>query len=154
MYSTSRLRVTGSTLANACRQGACVYVVGYGSQPSYLTSTTFEKCAGAKGKSFGGAVYAQENDLISSAAGGPHRGLHLVRCVVRDCSAHSGAGVYAARGSLWIRDGTAFERNAAAFEGGGVTVLTGTLYIADSLFRNSAAARDGGGVSATARAFA
>ena len=150
VYSTSRLRVTRSTLANAgAVKGACVYVVGYGSQPSYLTNTTFEKCAGAKGKSFGGAVYAQENDLISSTAEWTDRGLHLVRCVVRDCSAHSGAGVYAARGSLWIRDGTAFERNAAAFEGGGVTVLTGTLYIADSLFRNSAAARDGGGVSAT-----
>ena len=66
-----------------------------------------------------------------------------MRCVVRDCSAHSGAGVYAARGSLWIRDGTSFERNAAAFEGGGVTVLTGTLYIADSSFVHSAAAGTG-----------
>lgn len=150
VYSTSRLRVTRSTLANAgAVKGACVYVVGYGSQPSYLTDVTFEKCAGTKGKSFGGAVYAQENDLISSAAEWTDRGLHLVRCVVRDCSAHSGAGVYAARGSLWIRDGTSFERNAAAFEGGGVTVLTGTLYIADSSFVRSAAARDGGGVSAT-----
>ena len=150
VYSTVKLRITNSELTNAGGvKGACVYVVGYGSQPSYFTNTTLKGCKGTKGKSFGGAVYAQENDLSSSEADWRSRGLHLIGCVVKDCTAHSGAGVYTARGSLWIRDGSVFEGNSAAFEGGGVTLLTGTLYIADSSFKNSAAARDGGGVSAT-----
>ena len=132
IYSRTQLTITNSNLSGGTAgQGGGVFITGIKSSPSYFTDSSITDCnatapSGVRAGNNGGCFYVDENDEASDIAADSGLGMVFSNPTISGCRAHAGGGLFLTRGRLAVTGGE-ISRNAANYEGGGMTVAAAVM---------------------------